>query len=322
MVTVGLLCMRDYGLRTLRAGSCWGYALGVAVGCGYFILLHVLPNPQAYLAMYNLAFGEARTPPLQSGNPLIWLGSVGETLIGLGLPLDLLVNAQIPIAVLSSLGVAGLLWRHTPADKVLLTLAAGLILSFSLLTRFKHPFYFIQLIPATILIAAAWGRWITQLPWAGSPVRAARFALVWILVGSSLVLVLPALRNDMSADYATTLMQIRQVIPESAVTIGNQLYWFALPDSRYLSWEQLIYYQRYRPGSTLAEAFQALHPDYLILDGHIRAFMADKQADLMPFQQTLFLPRVEMRQFLASQARLITTIPTGTADRLEIYQFH
>jgi len=102
--------------------------------------------------------------------------------------------------------------------------------------------------------------------------------------------------------------------------MGPQTYWFALPDHPYYSWEQIVYYRRYNPGSTLEDSIRALHPDYLIIDRFMEgAVKEDKEllAQRIPF---LYVPKEELDKFLASRARLVKAIETPTFGNVRVYR--
>ncbi len=322
IAAVGLLCLRDYGWRAVQTARCWTVGAGIAGGALYFAALHLLPDPRTFAALYRLTFGDFRTPPLQTGNPLIWIVSLWETLGGLGIPLGGPLRAQSILGILIAVGTLSLLWRRSHADKTVLTLLGGLVLAFALLTQFKQPFYYISLLPAAVLVVAAWAVWMARLPWRGSLLGYSRTVFVGGLVLGSLSIVLPALSLDGNPNYETALVAVRQAIPAGSTVMGNQLYWFAQPAQRYLSWEQLVYYQRYRPGSSLAEAFASLRPDYLIFDPSLSVYVKPNKAQLDSYTQTLYISEAEMTRFLASRGRLVATFPAVASGTLRVYQLN
>ncbi len=286
------------------------------------MVLHVLPDPQAFAALYRLTFGDFRTPPLQTGNPFVWIGSIWETLIGLGIPLGAPFRAQSVLGILIAAGTIGLLWRRSRADKTVLTLLGGLILAFALLTQLKQLFYYISLLPAAVLAVAAWLTWMARLPWRGSLLAYGRTVVLGGLILGAAGIILPTLQRDGNPIYETSLTRIRQVIPAGSTVMGNQLYWFAQPSQRYLSWEQLIFYQRYRPGSSLAEAFAYLRPDYLLIDGSMRFFIRQDKAHSDRYAEIFYISEVELTDFLADHGRLIDTVQPTETGTIQIYQLN
>ena len=67
----------------------------------------------------------------------------------------------------------------------------------------------------------------------------------------------------------------------------THMYWFALTDTRYVKWEQIIFQQRTMPGGTFTGAMEALKPDYLVVDGYMQQYTFDD--DFAPVQLTATL---------------------------------
>ena len=322
IAAIGLLCLRDYGRRAIRTTRCWTVGAGIVAGTVYFVALHILPDPQVFSTLYKLTFGDFRMPPLQTGDPLIWLTSLKDTLSGLDIPVGEPLRAQSILGGLIAAATIGVLWRRTDADRTILTLLGGLILAFALLIQFKQLFYYISLLPAAVVISAAWVAWLMRLPWRGSLRGYSRLVLLWGLVFVAVSIVLPALLGDGNPNYETSLAAVRQAIPATSTVMGNQLYWLAQPKQRYLSWEQLIYYQRYRPGSSLAEAFEYLRPDYLIFDGSLSVYVKPDKSQLDLYTQTLYISKPELTRVLAERAQLVATVPAITFGTIQIYQLN
>ena len=203
-----------------------------------------------------------------------------------------------------------------------------LVAAFVALVRSKHLYYAILLFPAIDLLLAALidrllgqaGRWRRQ----GRRRIGHGLTLAAALVGGTLLATsvrgLAPAREDPMPDLRTTLASLRQAIPAGRVIMGSQTYWFGLREERYLSWEQLVIYRRAAPGSTLAEAFAALRPDYFLLDGHIRYFVVDDAPRLDEYRRSLALPRAELNAFLARQARLVAVIKTEKSGDIQVYE--
>ena len=101
--------------------------------------------------------------------------------------------------------------------------------------------------------------------------------------------------------------------------MGPQNYWFARPDQNYLSWEQLVYYRRDTPGSTLQQAFTALRPDYFIVDDFVDGAIIDPSTTTatLPF---LYISRPELQDFLGNHAQLAGSIKTNGFGNVRIYK--
>ena len=131
---------------------------------------------------------------------------------------------------------------------------------------------------------------------------------------------LPMIEINSADDYQQTIAFVKQVLPPNASVIGPQTYWFAVPNSHYLSWEQLVYYRRYAQDSTLEDAFHALHADYFILDKELEGAIVDNTTDTTQRLPFLYLPKAELAAFLSKQAHLVSSVETGTFGNVRIYK--
>ena len=59
--------------------------------------------------------------------------------------------------------------------------------------------------------------------------------------------------------------------------LGNQTFWFSVKSSHYYSPEHLIYYTRWKAGSTVSDALRDFRPTVIIEDAHVRDFLAARQ---------------------------------------------
>ena len=108
-------------------------------------------------------------------------------------------------------------------------------------------------------------------------------------------------------------------MPAGSTVIGSQTYWFALPGERYLSWDQLVYEQRYSRG-TLDDAFRTVHPDYFVSDGWLDLFITDDPTRLATAGSNTLLPRSQLQAFLDRQAHLVDTVATSAFGTVRIYK--
>jgi 4-amino-4-deoxy-L-arabinose transferase-like glycosyltransferase len=308
---VGLYLL-DGGWSALRAKRFWAFVAGLAGGLAFYAAIHILPYPGTYAALTGLAFSSTHTPPLLVPNRGVWLESVLQTCQLFGS-----TDIRLPLVVAA---VVVLLRRRSAADRKLLTLSTALILAFTALVRNKLGYYALLVSPSLDLLVAAlvW----ELLQGCNSSSRWARrsTAVALGLVTASVAMSVTPMLKDPTSEYGATLDRVRQAIaPESSV-LGTQTYWFAMPDKTYFSWQQLVYYQRSAPGSSLEDAFRALHPDVLIIDPHIEWFVAGDKSQLPNYRQFLTLPKAELERFLDRQAELVTTVETPTFGRIRIYR--
>jgi hypothetical protein len=101
--------------------------------------------------------------------------------------------------------------------------------------------------------------------------------------------------------------------------MGPSTYWFGLNNERYFSWEHLVYYRAYAPGSTLGDALHEFEPDYFIIDTYIDKFFRDTPRPSVTALQ-LVLSRTEFDSFLSQRGRLAAVIENDTYGRVRIYE--
>jgi 4-amino-4-deoxy-L-arabinose transferase-like glycosyltransferase len=326
---VALLFLIDYGWRALFTRRLWAFGLGTTAGLLFYAALHVLPYPQTYAAINGiaaLASGAVRTPPLINPDPSVWLQSA----IDMAAQFGSLWNVRIPFIVVGAV----LLWRSgARSDRRLLAICAVVLVAYFGLIRNKNPWYAVMAAPAgDLLVAVCLERLArarlsdvaARLPFfdwkslSGAWHRL-RWAAVVALVAVMAVPTLVRTVESPMSDYQTTLERIRQTVRPGSSVVGPATYWFGLTDERYVSWEQLVYYRRYAPGSNVTDGMRALEADYFISDPYIEKFFRDTPRPSVNSQQ-LLLPKSEMDSFLDQRARLAAVVETGTYGAVKIYE--
>ena len=326
---IALLLLIDYGWRALLTRRLWAFALGGAAGLAFFAALHVLPYPQTYLAISSLAAlaaGAVRTPPLITPDPAVWRQSAIDMAVQLGS----YWNLRIPFILVGAV----LLWRSRErSDRRLLAICAVVLATYFGLIRNKNPWYGIMAAPTGDLLVAVVLERVSRLRlsdlaarfpffnWkALSPAwRTLRWAAIAALVAVMAVPTLVRTTGDPLGDYELTLQRIRQAVRPGVSVVGPATYWFGLTGERYVSWEQLIYYRRYAPGSTVTDGMRALRADYFITDPYIEKFFRDDPRPSVNSQQ-LLLPKHEVESFLAERAHLVAVIETPTYGAVNVYE--
>jgi 4-amino-4-deoxy-L-arabinose transferase-like glycosyltransferase len=299
--TIAFLYVLEYGWRVIKSIRFWGYVAGGVVGLLWFLVLHILPFPGTFFALFSLGNGSGRTPP--AANPLSLAPSLVDALGRLG-----------PItALLCLVGLAVLLYRRSRSDARLAAFFIVLVLAFAAVVRGKPVFYVGLLVPAAGLLVAALIRKLWTLDWRSARLKLVVNSTVWELAAASALLTIASMIVFRPVEFESVLPEIRAAVPTSATVMGTQTYYFALPDQRYLSWEQLAYYRRDTPGSTLEDAFYAMRPDYLIFDNTLDEILEDEDASTKYF---LSLPRDEFDTFVNRYATRITLRGEASGDVL------
>jgi hypothetical protein len=144
----------------------------------------------------------------------------------------------------------------------------------------------------------------------------------WVLTLTALLLGFDRLRTNATLEYQAALRPMQQAIPANASIMGSGFFWLDMRQHPYLIWQQLTYYRRYFPGSTLTDAMRAFHPDYLILDGNTDWHTSDHPEQYQPWAQLLYLPKTELNDFLKRQATLVAETPTYSLGDVRMYRIN
>jgi hypothetical protein len=269
-----------------------------------------VPFPQTYQALGKLG-GNYRMPPLLTLDPVLWLNSFVNSFILLGI---------LP-TILILISLAALLRRNrSSSDNRVLTVFGALLVLFSLILQNKAIYYTIILAPAAWLLIGVGISRLLELGWRSSSLVYARTVLVGALVACSIILGLSSVVTNPQEDFTPILDRIRHSVSGAASIIGAQTYWFAVPQQRYLSWEQLVYYRRYAPGSSLEDAFSSLHPDYIIADRRMESWLIDDNNIAQKEAEGPYLPRNAMESFLAGHTHLVDSFDTQSFGTIRIYK--
>ncbi len=314
------LYLSAHGKSLFRSRRFWTFAIGLGVGLVLYLAIHVLPYPQTYWTLTRVIYGPWRIPPLLATGFTGWLDSLVEVLMLLG-------TASALRAAVTAAGLVALARRRAAGDRKALFLLAALILSFAALVRHKLPYFAIELTPAADILLAAFvgkllhdGRQMRARPRLSRVAYEALVVLVVVLLTGAAALAWAPASQDPTADYQAVVERIRQTVPPDSTLMGSQTYWFDFPNLRYYSWENLVYYQRSVPGTTLAAALTALHPGYLLIDGHLQEYVTYDRRQLTEYQQFLYVPRAELEGFLGMRAHLAAMLRTNTYGVVRIYR--
>jgi hypothetical protein len=133
------------------------------------------------------------------------------------------------------------------------------------------------------------------------------------------VLNLLQLRPNYWPIFKDVQQEISLAVQPGETILGAHTYWLGLHDHTYYSWVQLVYYQRYLPGSTLDEALQSFRPDILIIDAHFEGAISDEPGASI-YSQTLRVSRAEMDAILANRAELISVVGGENYGEIRVYR--
>jgi 4-amino-4-deoxy-L-arabinose transferase-like glycosyltransferase len=247
----------DFGFAAIKQLRLWGFLAGLVLGVAFFVLMHLVQYPETYFAIAELGNPTSRTPPILELNPRGWLIAI----VGTGaLFLDDWRSPLIMMAIIM------LFYRRLDADKKVLVLSAALLLTFAAVVRYHAPHYAILITPVGDLLTAAF---LYRIYKERSQVLSLRgyaaTAVIWGLIGASVIANLDPVLNNTRREYEFISGELRRVIPSGSSVLGSPIYGFVHPRDPYYGPHQLVYYQRYNPGSTLDQALQHYAPDYVIV---------------------------------------------------------
>ncbi len=215
-----------------------------------------------------------------------------------------------------------LIRRQSRSDIRVIALFGISILAMAALIRFKGPYYAILIAPTIPLIVAPYLENITQklgkvTEWAFWR----NLSVLSVVVAVSIINLSPAMRGS-DAQFEKVLSYFRQTVPSGSLIYGTPTYWFALTDTRYVNWEQIIFQQRTMPGGTFTGAMEALKPDYLVVDGYMEQYTFDDDLCRATYRDIACVPRTELGTLLKNDATLAGEIKTDEYGDIRIYKMN
>jgi 4-amino-4-deoxy-L-arabinose transferase-like glycosyltransferase len=317
---IGLLYILDFGFSFVRIKRFLGFISGVMIGFAFYAILHIIPYPQTYITLATI-LTPWRMPPVLTLDPTLWLKSLMDLIL-------LIIQFERLWLPILTFAIVTLLLRRLKSDIRLLKLIIVVCATLIMLIRFKLSFYAIIITPlASILIASV-------LPILGHFLKSKTtnldnfwriglgisLALVFCYIGFAIAFDLSPILINHESDFEEVVTSIHQLIPEGSIVMGPQTYWFGMVGQPYYTWEQLVFYQRYAPGTTLENAFAQFRPQFFILDKHLESFIANDVSDLSEYHQFLFISNEELQRFLNSRASLISVLNTVTFGSILVYR--
>jgi hypothetical protein len=300
----------DYGKNVLRTGRFWGFVLGGLIGVLFFVAMHLVSYPQTYFAIASLGNGTAHTPPILLVDLNLWRASLMQALSMIDL---VLIPILVPAFIL-------LVRRQYDHDRKIYALLGILLLAVASVIQYNHPHYAILVAPAVSLMLAPYLQHITQtIGKIGEWAFWRNILILGIVLSASVSSLAPAVRGS-DAEFRKVLDYIRQTVPNGSLVYGSPTYWFALPDTPYVIWEQIVFLQRYRSGSSFTDAIEEIKPDYLIIDGFMDVFVMDDKYCRANYLNIPCMPQVELQTFLEKHATLAGELETTDYGHIRVYK--
>jgi 4-amino-4-deoxy-L-arabinose transferase-like glycosyltransferase len=317
-IAIGADVLLTHGREFFRRPAFLGLLVGALCGAFIFYLWHVYPDPSGYAEINQLVFTRTHTPPLLTFDPAVIMEGVRVTFL-----LFLKVSWPLLPIVIWCYGTGATKDRQSARRALLL--ATTILLSHALFIRNKFFYYAIFFsLPIDIVAAGA-----ISMAWKSRPAagfRAAIALLMTLQIAPKLQMLIP----DQSATFSRFSRQVSEEVRPGESVMAWQGFWFDLADHNYLSWENLIYFQRLYPGSGLEQAFLSQRPDVLIVDRHFEQFILPeasfvdrrnryRQGPLASYLQDLSISREALDAVLSKYGSSPTIIDDPDFGRASIY---
>lgn len=312
---IASLYYMEMGWRMLQSRYFWAFLIGIFIGVVYYIYIHILPYPETYFALNKLAFTTTHAPPLLTLNPKIMLLAIKDMSW-------LVLSLYRPMLPLIIWAVIFLIIKHFNVYKSLIVFTGVLILAATVLIRSKFNYYAILITPFLDVLLAIFILKFIEKRWRGTFLDYLTTVTMWGLLIGTILLNISVMRINFLDNYISTQSNINKLVDPSDIVMASQVFWLGLYENQYYSWEEIIYYQRYAPNSTLYDALKEFNPDIFIIDGHLRYFIVESRSQENVYSQELEIPKPELDAFLDSYAVLIGEFDAGYYGLVEIFRIN
>lgn len=305
-----------YKKALFRRPGTWLCAGGGLLGVAYYVAFHIAPNPAAYFALFDLAFGKTHQPPLSFLNPLQLLSSARDEVGRYHF-----YENSLDFALIGA-GVVYLAVRRTKADQLLLAFAGLAFAAFIMFVGNKHDIYAVLLYPFFMLIVAELLVSLVRTVQQAKAQRAFAIALLLLALFNGVMHLTRPILSNRGYDYYAVTNKIREAVPPQARVMGLPNWWLGLSDYDYRSSMSISYYH-YQNGYTLTQGLEVIRPDVLILDTGLQGLLTDEgyfpEGAGFGFYR---LPRQELMDFLAQRGEKVSEFWDSWHGNFEIYVIH
>lgn len=302
-------------LQTLKHKPFWSFIGGAVAGTSIYFWLHVFPYPQTYFAINRTIF-PTHTPPLLTLNLRTILRAFVDTFL-------MLLYAYQPLFPLIAWVTCNAILHLTPTPQRKFAWSTLLLaLGFTLTVRNKFLYYAVLITPALDILLGDFLLRFAKRKFTPSLKGYLQQTFVWGTLIGAFALNLSVLKFDFWNDYQYALQNLREVVQPEETIMGAQVYWLAFPNNPYYSWEELAYYQQYKPGATWLEALYTYKPEIFILDYFLDVYLTSSDEPSDFYESFHSLPRGEVEAFLANHADEIASFDAGYYGNIRVYKIH
>lgn len=306
------LSLYKWSLSILRIKILWGLILGLAISSIFYLSIHIFQFPDTYFYLNKILFFPTRSPPI------LFLTNIQTIITSIVDFLSLMLRVYLPLLPLVIIAVGYAISRRSEQKiDLILIITATLALGFILIVRNKILYYSIAITPAVDMLVALGIIWIISIKWKGRLIDFARLIFLWGSLFGYVILNNSVIIKDSYKSYLHAQSQINEYIPKGSAVIGPQTYWFGLFQNQYYSWEEILYYQRIMPGSSISDSLEYIAPEYFIVDGHLESFITYYPRN--EIESRLYLPKAEFDEFLNNQGTLLTSFQSADYGRIRIF---
>lgn len=308
-----ILLLFDYGKKMLAMPALWFYAGGLLAGAVVYYWLHLRSYPQTFFSLYRIVLSDSRIPPIASFDfTILW-----QSFTQMGL---FLFTAVVFILFLSLVEVVCTIRTSTMRRDRVFLINLVLWIGAIFFIRNKLFYYSVLFAPALCWLAARYLVRFQQQPWRFLFREIVKHVLVWGAVTGSVVYAFLLMSSNGWDLYRQAEQHLQSYLQRGEKLLGSQTYWFGLYDHAYISWEELYYYQNFRPGSSVAETFAYYRPDVFLIDSHLQEFIYPETEEMQGIHP-YHLPQGELGAFLQAYAEE-TIIETPFYGPLRLYRIH
>ena len=304
-----VLVLYDHRLRAFVDHVPRATLLGVALGLLVFPLAHIVPDPSSYIYLSRVIYGPTHTPHpsdfIAGLRGSVWLAFQAMTF-------------ALPVAIWA---IIELMRMERKNGHRLVIVTVIVLLAFSVLVRNKLSYYAILFTPVLELcIAAAITRTLFGLNFSPTSV-VVTLAIAIGFVGASIRASVSVLNEDSWLQFTHVEDKLGTVIRPGETIMGSQVYWFALYNHTYYSWEQVVYLRRLHPELSIAAALDTMAPDIFLRDGHLDEYISDAAGPSL-YSQALRLPKQEVEDWLENRSTVVADFDGGLYGRIRVYRMN
>ena len=316
MLGFGVLYLVYYGRKVFKSSGTWMFIFGGLLGAIYYLIVYILPNPEAYFNLFSLSLGNTHQVPITTLNPMVLLSSVRAEIGRYHF-----YENNLDFALIGASFVF-LAFRRSKYDRLFLSFIATVLAGFVLLIGNKHDVYAILLYPFFMLLVAETLVSLIRNTKMFDKQQAFAGALALLFLFNSGIHFIRPMFSNRAYDYNAITEKIKPAIPDGALVMGYPTWWLGLEEFNYTSTFNLTYYH-FINGYSLTEGLEKIKPDILIVDSNLIGLLVDDGAYKTQAGFEIYkLPREEFEDFLALRGEKLMDFYDPWHGEFKIYALH